>query len=1052
MAIGVSTTDLPLSSVLDEVIGDADPGTGLQTVRCSATNFIAQVQAQVNLASTALGVKSRALSTPPGSPATNDRYIVGPSPTGAWAGKANQIAVWNGSAWSFTVPSDGNLVIVSDEFVLYAYKASSALWQAVTSAPLAFDTYAHLAAVTGAPANVGATVYSDVVALTASRARSANVATIVFATNHGLSNGNKVNIRNVGGTGYNADQVTVTVVNATTITYSNTGGNETTAADTGGQADRNGVYASNGAGGWTWVGDPIIDPGISAALAAKANIASPTFTGSPAAPTPAQGDNSTLVATTAFVADAKVALTEHAGASTAALTTQTGGTTVPVASVAAGTQVWGCGEQFHTDGFIRSISARFSATGAGFWAVFDASGMLLAEYAATVSSTGVNTFAFGETIPAPAGGYLFWRPTSGAALNYDTSGFTPAIAVGSYPAIGSRVTPTIVANVRMAIQYTLEYAANGSINANASEAVARSRWDAQGETREIRTSQPSTFTWPAGSPAMPKISVGYDAGQDIYVGQLITGVVAEITADATVHHFIIKVYSRPTASASIESAPPVADDTLLQTVYALPADLGVTPGASTTVLASVALRPIMAQAATSYFVTVESWNASGALVNMGVGGVAGTESRQRRRGWYGNANSMIGAGFMVTLGFKVQRYTPVALADEAYLDRVDYSSCSYSAFGVTTTATIDRNGAPFMAADSRTLTAAATGNVRYDTLYFDPELRVFGVASGGETATDAAERLAVLSSSKYQPLFNLRVTDTAITDAVPLWRIDRNKDAHDIYSWLESERRRSRGCLPKTLAKIRKGSAIKIGVIGDSIAAMQYSTITEDINSPNGPNRDRAAQGYLNSGNIGADLLAAIPLYTSVGLNVGRADDGAGAVHTKVGWLWELVLALQATGLTVAYDNFAVGGYATANAMSAGVPGAWVTNAIALGWDVAFLHFGKNEEGNTSTESNLVAIANAFLAAGIEVVMMGVTRSHAITAAQKQNWEYTQRAVGRAARYAGAAHVPTGALFDDRYIGAVGISPLDTSVTNQLNHPGLMELKRVGAELKKLFF
>ena len=40
---------------------------------------------------------------------------------------------------------------------------------------------------------------------------------------------------------------------------------------------------------------------IRSALALKAPLASPAFTGTPTAPTPASGDNSTKVATTAFV-------------------------------------------------------------------------------------------------------------------------------------------------------------------------------------------------------------------------------------------------------------------------------------------------------------------------------------------------------------------------------------------------------------------------------------------------------------------------------------------------------------------------------------------------------------------------------------------------------------------------------------------------------------------------------------------------------------------------------------------------------------------------------
>lgn len=48
-------------------------------------------------------------STPPSTPADGDTYVVGASPTGAWAGKANQIARWSSvaSAWEFYVPRNG---------------------------------------------------------------------------------------------------------------------------------------------------------------------------------------------------------------------------------------------------------------------------------------------------------------------------------------------------------------------------------------------------------------------------------------------------------------------------------------------------------------------------------------------------------------------------------------------------------------------------------------------------------------------------------------------------------------------------------------------------------------------------------------------------------------------------------------------------------------------------------------------------------------------------------------------------------------------------------
>ena len=46
-------------------------------------------------------------NTPPGSPAEGDAYIVGSSPTGAWADHAGEIATLIGGGWTFTVPAAG---------------------------------------------------------------------------------------------------------------------------------------------------------------------------------------------------------------------------------------------------------------------------------------------------------------------------------------------------------------------------------------------------------------------------------------------------------------------------------------------------------------------------------------------------------------------------------------------------------------------------------------------------------------------------------------------------------------------------------------------------------------------------------------------------------------------------------------------------------------------------------------------------------------------------------------------------------------------------------
>jgi len=74
---------------------------------------------------TQLAVLDRDLNAPPGSPDVNMRYIVGPSPTGAWAGKSNQIAAWDGAAWLFHVAEPGWLAFVLDENGLLAWSGSA---------------------------------------------------------------------------------------------------------------------------------------------------------------------------------------------------------------------------------------------------------------------------------------------------------------------------------------------------------------------------------------------------------------------------------------------------------------------------------------------------------------------------------------------------------------------------------------------------------------------------------------------------------------------------------------------------------------------------------------------------------------------------------------------------------------------------------------------------------------------------------------------------------------------------------------------------------------
>ena len=75
-----------------------------------------------------------------------------------------------------------------------------------------------------------------------------------------------------------------------------------------GAVQNTGLYGwSTAPEGWRWISS--VDPnGINTALAEKAPLASPALTGAPTAPTPAAGDSSTKIATTAFVQGEQAAL------------------------------------------------------------------------------------------------------------------------------------------------------------------------------------------------------------------------------------------------------------------------------------------------------------------------------------------------------------------------------------------------------------------------------------------------------------------------------------------------------------------------------------------------------------------------------------------------------------------------------------------------------------------------------------------------------------------------------------------------------------------------
>lgn len=72
------------------------------------------------------------LNTPPVSPVAGDRYIVGGTPTGAWAGKAYKLAYFVDGVWSFSDPVKGWIAYNQADGILYVLNDSN-VWVNVLS-------------------------------------------------------------------------------------------------------------------------------------------------------------------------------------------------------------------------------------------------------------------------------------------------------------------------------------------------------------------------------------------------------------------------------------------------------------------------------------------------------------------------------------------------------------------------------------------------------------------------------------------------------------------------------------------------------------------------------------------------------------------------------------------------------------------------------------------------------------------------------------------------------------------------------------------------------
>lgn len=97
-----------------------------------------EVDSKISAVVTGLEHEAAVLSrvdTPPAAPSLEDTHIVGSSPTGLWAGQANQLARWDGAAWQFAAPRTNESHLVEAEDAIYHWNGTA--WVKVANASVA---------------------------------------------------------------------------------------------------------------------------------------------------------------------------------------------------------------------------------------------------------------------------------------------------------------------------------------------------------------------------------------------------------------------------------------------------------------------------------------------------------------------------------------------------------------------------------------------------------------------------------------------------------------------------------------------------------------------------------------------------------------------------------------------------------------------------------------------------------------------------------------------------------------------------------------------------
>ncbi|WP_312531944.1 SGNH/GDSL hydrolase family protein [Paracoccus sp. (in: a-proteobacteria)] len=418
----------------------------------------------------------------------------------------------------------------------------------------------------------------------------------------------------------------------------------------------------------------------------------------------------------------------------------------------------------------------------------------------------------------------------------------------------------------------------------------------------------------------------------------------------------------------------------------------------------------------------------------------------------GNSSSFMDATAASTTSLCVGASTIVETASLGVSSGVIDAAVAVDAMTILPSVTLGRSGVRRgrVTGAVMPISPPAFGMTRYDLLVFDMAASTFSVLNGVERTVGYAISQPKAALPSQKPIAVLKVTDATVSPVMVHDVIDG--EISDLAADLEVKRARNRALIPRTIHMIRGQRPLRMLGFGDSLTAIQGGAVsTTEIN---GANRDYAtapltnANHYLRDG-YSDEVVDALPLYTSVQL--GRADDGAGQIHSRIGINWEVVAALEragyALGVDLWYDNLGWSGRATAAAVSGTTPTEWLEAAKATVADLVIVGLGMNERGNAGTQGRMVIIINELIASGKEVIVLDCPRPRN---GNYYEWQYTTEALRGAAEFCEVPFVSYGHLAAGANLRSFGMHSSDVCEANRINHPGLLELAGYGREVSKL--